>query len=156
AQAAVAEGRPTRVVRIAPVIGGSLLIRSTLRTETAVRCATARCGIPAARRAWISCRVMASITPPLSRSGAPLPPEPTLLSGTARISGKGPVRISGTRTWRRIADGSTLKFADSGRDAELSPTQYRRLRRYRAAPAQTTPVARRARVAGSGTVLGVN
>jgi hypothetical protein len=43
-------GRPTRTVRIGPVTGGSWRIRSTLRTETAVRAATVRSGIPAALR----------------------------------------------------------------------------------------------------------
>ena len=51
-------------------------IRSTLRTETAVRWATARSGIPAARRTCTSCRVMASITALPSRGGAHRPPAP--------------------------------------------------------------------------------
>ena len=74
AHAAVRAGRPTRTVRIGPVTGGSWLIRSTLRTDTAVRWATTCSAIPAARRTWISCRVMASITPLPSRGGAHRPP----------------------------------------------------------------------------------
>ena len=95
-------GRPTpRRSRSASVstsvTSGSPSTRRTVRTPTPTSLATSRCSCPACRRTCIACRVSMSIIPSLAARCSECVSRRGQLRA-ARISGKGAVRIYGTRS----------------------------------------------------------